>query len=149
MLRLKRNMFYCLYGNSCRSVMAEYLLREALQGRKDVDVSAGTSAFCGGQHAKRSKHSKEGIDASHHRSRPLTKMLKSGLDLAMTSMHRYQIISFEPSVANRTYLLREFAKVSSGAYDLGVPDPIGQSAQTYEGCALVIKESIQRIVELI
>jgi protein-tyrosine-phosphatase len=94
---------------------------------------------------------KEGIDASGHRSRPVTKMMikKSDLILAMTSTHRYQIINFQPSAANRIYLLREFAKVSGGAYDLGVPDPIGQSAQTYEECALTIKESILKIAELL
>ena len=91
------------------------------------------------------------MDASGHQPRSVTKMMiqKADLILVMTNTHRYQIVNFQPSAANRTYLLREFAKASSGAYDLGVPDPIGQSAQTYEECALAIKESILKIAELV
>jgi len=64
-------------------------------------------------------------------------------------MHRYQIVSFDAEAANRTYLLREFAKTAAGEYDLGVPDPIGQGEQTYSECARIIKESVEKIVELI
>jgi protein-tyrosine-phosphatase len=150
----KKHILFVCTGNSCRSVMAEYFLREALKGRKDVEVSsAGTSAFLNGAPTLETIAilKKEGIDASGHRARCLTRMMvkKADLILAMTSMHRYQIDHFEPSVTKRTYLLREFAKASLGAYDLGVPDPMGHSAQTYEECAAVIKESIQRIVELL
>ncbi len=150
----KRVLFICT-GNSCRSVMAEYLLKDMLKNTLNVEVvSAGTAVYF---HTSASSETlsvlrKEGIDASGHQSQPIGSILlrKSDLILVMTRSHRQQVLERVPAVEKRVYQLREFLQERPGYDgDLDIPDPMGKSFETYEECAAMIKSAVAKLVKLL
>ena len=121
-------------GNTCRSPLAEALLRRELEARGIEDVvvsSAGTGAWEGvpaseGSFLVALEHR---LDLSAHRSRLLTRELVEGADLILT-MGRSHVARAEAlSGAGRTVLLGEFAG-REGA-DAEVRDPFGGDIEQY------------------
>lgn len=129
-------------GNTCRSPMAEVLLRKRLAQKlgqpidklEDAGVvvlSAGIAAAPGGRAATEAIAimNERGLDLSLHESQPLSDRLVRYADLiiTMTRGHRDAILNHWPEAASRTFV------ISRNRGD--VSDPIGGPSDLYRKCA--------------
>ncbi len=142
---MKTILFVCT-GNTCRSPMAEAMMRELLKGREDWNVlSAGVSAFKGATASPfaASALAELGIHLNSFRSQQLTEELleNSSHVFTMTRNHQRLIESLFPSHSNKVQLVGRFTK-SQG----DVPDPMGQGPATYKRCRDVIKSALAQIL---
>jgi tRNA threonylcarbamoyl adenosine modification protein (Sua5/YciO/YrdC/YwlC family) len=141
-------------GNTCRSPMAEVLLKkrladklgctvDELENRGVIVMSAGIAAMAGGRAAKEaiSAMGERGLELARHESQPLTERLVRYADLvlSMTRGHREAILTQWPDAAGRIEL------VSRDRTDIA--DPIGGPAEQYRACAVQIDEQLAKWVD--
>ncbi len=141
-------------GNTCRSPMAEAIMRrllaerlqcklEEVEQRGVIVASAGVSAAPGVGAAPEAIETmrQKGLDLSRHGSQPLTDKLirHADLVLGMTAAHRQAIIRRWPEAAHRTAVVR-----LDGA---DIDDPIGAPAEVYERCAAQIEEALKQRIQ--
>lgn len=135
-------------GNTCRSPMAEALLRDILDrrfGREDVArvLSAGVAAQRGHGASPQSVEvmGRRGLDLTGHASQPLDDPLMSMADLVLTLTrhHRDSILAEWPDRKERIFTLRR---------DGGdVSDPVGLHVDVYEQCADQIRDELEKWVD--
>ncbi|HSQ33836.1 MAG TPA: low molecular weight protein arginine phosphatase [Peptostreptococcaceae bacterium] len=148
------NIVIVCTGNTCRSPMAESILKDALIKRGEVIdefniTSAGISTIDG---LDASKHSisalKEmNIDLKNHKSKLLTLDLveKSDLILTMTKAHKDIILNSLPQFSTKIFTLKEFADDK----DIDIVDPFGGSLEVYKGTAYDIQNTINKLIDKI
>ena len=151
---VKHLLFVCT-GNSCRSVMAQGLMRSLLQqhGRDTIRVdSAGVFAIEGMSPTRETLNVLlcVGIDASPHRAQGLTAEQVEAADLVFV-MERFQaeeVMRRFPQAASKVHLLKPYGLPPGELMGSpGIPDPIGKPLEVYEVCFAEIREAVERIAK--
>lgn len=152
----KEKSFHVLFvcsGNSCRSPIAEGLLREKLPakiGDREIKISsAGTLGINGmpaAEHAQTVVAEYLG-DISGHRSQGLRRLTVAVADLilAMSAEHVEHFEDRYPEFCPKVHLLKKFAN-NQYPHHADIADPVGSSLDTYRECARIINEEIERIL---
>ncbi len=136
------NILIVCTGNTCRSPMAEGLLRAMLKQRWGEGscqiISAGTAAVEGEPAAEHAITilGEIGIDLTEHRARSLNDVLIEGADLilAMTERHKDAVLAMDPEAAGKIHVL-------------DMQDPFGMPLAVYRECAEQLQELLTALIE--
>lgn len=135
------NIVFVCTGNSCRSPMAEGLLK-SLAGERFNVTSAGISAYNphGASDNAVSAMDEMGIDISKHISTQVSGEIIADADLVltMTAGHRCILVDLFPEQRDKIFTVLEYAYGEDG----DVADPYGGDIDVYRSCALQIKDAV-------
>ncbi len=134
------NIIFVCTGNTCRSPLAEGLMKKKLNasGFKDIEVtSAGLAACTGDEVSANSVEAakKYGVDISAHRARALNPyMFEDGIFFCMSPSHVAALLPYIPK--DRVFLLGN-----------GIADPFMYSQEVYDRCTEQINSCLDDVLK--
>jgi protein-tyrosine phosphatase len=144
-------LFVCT-GNTCRSPMAETLLRAALPPASPLRVASAGLAACEGACASEGALialGELGYNARQHRSRLVSpeQIREAAAIVAMTTAHAQQLATLFPVARDRVLLLRSFDPDAPAQSD--VNDPFCGSLDDYRRCRDLILKAIPGLIRFL
>jgi len=147
------NILFVCSGNSCRTPMAEGLMKSKISVRFKSAVqvrSAGTLGINGSPATDFAimTAGKLGANISQHRSQGITEKLvkESDLIFAMASEHIDFLHKHYPEIRENVFLLRSFGRDPEAKMVEDIADPIGGPLEHYRQCGELINSELQRIL---
>jgi len=150
-----KNILFVCSGNLCRSFMAERVFRSLLRRAGLTGVQAASAGLLdlGGADADPRAAAllrEKGMEASGHRSRPLSATMVEGADwvLVMEEAQRDEVLRRHPAAGGKVRLLKSFA-APGGGDGLDIRDPYGLTPYHYRTCFAEIYFSLEGLLRCI
>lgn len=137
-------------GNTCRSPMAEAVLKKITEGDGSVQVLSGGLSACEGEGASKNAvlaMRERGLDISAYKAKNIGAAVAAEADLilTMTQAHRDMMIyMFGENVVYKTYTLLEYIGEAGD-----IADPFGQDLESYRRCADMLYGALKKVYEKI